>query len=132
VTVLSADAQGSMYLAEQVDPEEWHKMMECFFAVLSEGVHRFEGTTNQRTGDGIMALFGAPIVHEDHAQRACCAAHRLQQELRRYADGVPSSMASRPRCERDSTRARSWSEGSATTCGWITLRRTIRSGTEII
>jgi class 3 adenylate cyclase len=75
-----------MDLAEQVDPEEWHKIMDRFFAILSEGVHRFEGTINQYTGDGVMALFGAPIAHEDHAQRACYAALHLQQELRRYAD----------------------------------------------
>src|SRR5215470_2290819 len=71
VTVLFADVKGSMDLAERVDAEEWHRIMERFFAILSEGVHRFEGTINQYTGDGIMALFGAPIAHEDHAQRAC-------------------------------------------------------------
>jgi class 3 adenylate cyclase/predicted ATPase len=86
VTVLFADVKGSMDLAEQVDPEEWHGIMDRFFGILSEGVHRFEGTINQFTGDGIMALFGAPIAHEDHAQRACYAALRLQQELRRYAN----------------------------------------------
>jgi class 3 adenylate cyclase len=86
VTVLFADVKGSMDLAEQVDPEEWHKIMDRFFGTLSDGVHRFEGTINQYTGDGIMALFGAPIAHEDHAQRACYAALHLQQELRRYAD----------------------------------------------
>jgi hypothetical protein len=86
VTVLFADVKGSMDLAEQVDPEEWHKIMDRFFAILSDGVHRFEGTINQFTGDGIMALFGAPIAHEDHAQRACYAALHLQQELRSYAD----------------------------------------------
>jgi hypothetical protein len=61
VTVLFADVKGSMDLAEQVDPEDWHRIMDRFFAVLSEGVHLFEGTINQYTGDGIMALFGAPI-----------------------------------------------------------------------
>jgi class 3 adenylate cyclase len=86
VTVLFADVRGSMDLAEQVDPEEWHKIMDRFFAILSEGVHRFEGTVNQYTGDGIMALFGAPIAHEDHARRACYAALYLGEELRRYAE----------------------------------------------
>jgi class 3 adenylate cyclase/tetratricopeptide (TPR) repeat protein len=85
VTVLFADVKGSMELAEQVDPEEWHKILDRFFQILSDGVHRFEGTINQYTGDGIMALFGAPIAHEDHAQRACYAALRLGEELRRYA-----------------------------------------------
>ncbi|MFI5394350.1 MAG: AAA family ATPase [Candidatus Binatia bacterium] len=86
VTVLFADVKGSMELAEQVDLEEWHKILDRFFQVLADGVHRFEGTVNQYTGDGIMALFGAPIAHEDHAQRACYAALHLQDELRRYAD----------------------------------------------
>ena len=85
VTVLFADVKGSMELAEQLDPEEWHKIMDGFFQLLAEGVHRFEGTVNQFTGDGIMALFGAPIAHEDHAQRACWAALHLRGELRRYA-----------------------------------------------
>jgi class 3 adenylate cyclase/tetratricopeptide (TPR) repeat protein len=88
VTVLFADVKGSMDLAEQVDPEVWHGIMDRFFHLLAEGVHRFEGTVNQFTGDGIMALFGAPIAHEDHGQRACYAALHLQHELRRYADEV--------------------------------------------
>ena len=69
VTVLFADIKGSMDLAEEVDAESWHRIMDRYFAILSDGVHRFEGTINQYTGDGIMALFGAPIAHEDHAQR---------------------------------------------------------------
>jgi class 3 adenylate cyclase len=90
VTVLFADVKGSMDLAEQVDAEEWHRIMNRFFAILSEGVHRFEGTINQYTGDGIMALFGAPIAHEDHAQRACFSAVSLKEDLRRYAEGLRS------------------------------------------
>ena len=86
VTVLFADVKGSMELAEQVDPEEWHRILNRFFEILTDGVHRFEGTVNQYTGDGIMALFGVPIAHEDHAQRACYAALHLRDELRRYAD----------------------------------------------
>ena len=84
--MLFADVKGSMELAESVDPEEWHRILDRFFQILADGVHRFEGTINQYTGDGIMALFGAPIAHEDHAQRACYAALQLQQELRRYAN----------------------------------------------
>src|SRR6185295_3426545 len=86
VTVLFADVKGSMDLAEQLDPEKWHTILDGFFQILADGVHRFEGTVNQYTGDGIMALFGAPIAHEDHAQRACYAALHLQQQLTRYAD----------------------------------------------
>jgi len=88
VTVLFADVKGSMALAEGVDPEQWHTILDGFFGVLAEGVHRFEGTVNQYTGDGIMALFGAPIAHEDHAQRACYAALQLRDDLARYAREV--------------------------------------------
>jgi class 3 adenylate cyclase len=88
VTVLFADVKGSMELAESLDPEEWHRILDRFFQLLAEGVHRFEGTVNQYTGDGIMALFGAPIAHEDHAQRACYAALHLSDALGRYADEV--------------------------------------------
>ena len=86
VTVLFADVKGSMELAQQLDPEHWHGILERFFEFLAEGVHRFEGTVNQYTGDGIMALFGAPIAHEDHAQRACYAALHLRDRLCHYGD----------------------------------------------
>jgi class 3 adenylate cyclase/tetratricopeptide (TPR) repeat protein len=85
VTVLFADVIGSMELAEQSDPEEWQRIMDRFFSILCDGVHRFEGTVDKFTGDGIMALFGAPIAHEDHARRACYAALHLQRELAAYA-----------------------------------------------
>ncbi len=88
VTVLFADVKGSMELAEQLDPEQWHTILDRFFAILTDGVHRFEGTVNQYTGDGIMALFGAPIAHEDHAQRACYAALHLRDAVREYANEV--------------------------------------------
>ncbi len=86
VTILFADVRGSTELASELDPEEWHRIMDRFFQILAEGVHRFEGTVNEYRGDGIMALFGAPIAHEDHAQRACYAALHLRDALRRYAD----------------------------------------------
>ncbi len=86
VTVLFADVKDSMGLAEQVGPEVWHAILDRFFQILAEGVHRYEGTVNQYTGDGIMALFGAPIAHEDYAQRACYAALRLRDALRDFAD----------------------------------------------
>jgi len=88
VTVLFADVKGAMELAERVDPEEWHGILDRFFQILTEGVHRYEGSINQYTGDGIMALFGAPIAHEDHAQRACYAALWLSEELRRYSEAL--------------------------------------------
>ncbi len=84
-----------MEVSEGVDPEEWHRVLDGFFQILADGVHRFEGTVNQYTGVGIMALFGAPIAHEDHAQRACFAALHLRDELRRYADELAGS-TSRP------------------------------------
>jgi hypothetical protein len=86
VTVLFADVKGSLELAEQTGAEEWHAILDRFFAILTEGVHRFEGTVNQYTGDGIMALFGAPLAHEDHAQRACYAALHLRDALRGLAE----------------------------------------------
>jgi class 3 adenylate cyclase/tetratricopeptide (TPR) repeat protein len=88
VTVLFADVKGSVELSAQLGAEEWHGIMDRFFRILADGVHRFEGTVNQYTGDGIMALFGAPIAHEDHAQRACYAALHLKDELRRYQEDV--------------------------------------------
>src|SRR3954471_23083416 len=88
VPVLFADVVRSMELAERVDPEEWHRLLDRLFRILAGGVHRYEGTINQYTGDGIMALFGAPIAHEDHAQRACAAALDLAHELAALADDV--------------------------------------------
>jgi len=85
VTILFADVKGSMDLAGSLDPEEWRLIMDRFLKILSAGVHRFEGTVDKFTGDGIMALFGAPIAHEDHAVRACYAALHLREELDRYS-----------------------------------------------
>jgi len=85
MTVLFADVKGSMELAEQLDPEAFSKIIQRFFRILSDGVERFEGFVDKFTGDGIMALFGAPIAHEDHAQRACLAALHLREEIARYA-----------------------------------------------
>jgi class 3 adenylate cyclase/tetratricopeptide (TPR) repeat protein len=88
VTVLFADVVRSMELAERVDPEEWHRLLDRLFRILAGGIHRYEGTINQYTGDGVMALFGAPIAHEDHAERACAAALDLARELGILAEHV--------------------------------------------
>jgi predicted ATPase/class 3 adenylate cyclase len=88
VTVLFADVARSMELAERVDPEDWHRLLDRLFRILADSVHRYEGTVNQYTGDGIMALFGAPIAHEDHAQRACAAALEMARELTALAEEV--------------------------------------------
>jgi class 3 adenylate cyclase/tetratricopeptide (TPR) repeat protein len=85
VTVLFADVSGSMDLAEGQDPEEWRKIMQRFFAILAAAVERFEGTVDKFTGDGIMAVFGAPVAHEDHARRACYAALRMLDDVADYA-----------------------------------------------
>jgi len=85
VTVLFADVSGSMDLAEQEDPEEWREIMQRFFALLAETVTRFEGTVDKFTGDGIMAIFGAPIAHEDHPRRACYAALQMLDDVAEYA-----------------------------------------------
>jgi class 3 adenylate cyclase/tetratricopeptide (TPR) repeat protein len=88
VTVLFADVDGSMDMAEQHDPEEWRRIMQGFFSILSEEVRRFEGTVDKFTGDGIMAVFGAPVAHEDHARRACYAALRMLDDIAEYAAGL--------------------------------------------
>src|SRR6266481_3579002 len=84
VTVLFADIRGSTRLLEGLDPEEAQKLIDPVLRVMMDAVHRYEGTVNQVLGDGIMALFGAPLAHEDHALRACYSALAMQEEMRRY------------------------------------------------
>jgi class 3 adenylate cyclase/tetratricopeptide (TPR) repeat protein len=86
VTVLFADLKGSMELLADRDPEDARKILDPVLEHMMDAVHRYEGTVNQVMGDGIMALFGAPIGHEDHALRACFAALRMQESVNRYAD----------------------------------------------
>src|SRR5688572_8552289 len=88
VTVLFADLKGSMELLADRDPEEARKLLDPVLEHMMEAVHRYEGTVNQVMGDGIMALFGAPLAHEDHALRACYAALDMQQQVKRYAEGA--------------------------------------------
>ena len=85
VTVVFADIAGFTSLAERLDPEEVHTIVDACFERITAEVHRFEGTINQYTGDGVMALFGAPIAHEDSARRAVNAALGIQREMRGYA-----------------------------------------------
>ena len=77
-----------MELLAERDPEEARKLLDPVIEHMMEAVHRYEGTVNQVMGDGIMALFGAPLAHEDHAVRACYAALRMQESVKRYAEGV--------------------------------------------
>ena len=88
VTVLFADLRGSMELLADRDPEEARQLLDPVLERMIGAVHHYEGTVNQIMGDGIMALFGAPIAHEDHAVRACYAALAMQEALRAYADQV--------------------------------------------
>jgi Adenylate and Guanylate cyclase catalytic domain len=88
VTVLFADLKGSTELIRDLDPEQAQALLDPALHLMMDTVHRFEGTVNQVLGDGIMALFGAPLAHEDHAARACYAALAMQDALRRYAEEV--------------------------------------------
>src|SRR5262245_55141477 len=91
VTVLFADLKGSTELIRDLDPEAAQTLLDLALQHIMDAVHRFEGTVNQVLGDGIMALFGAPVAHEDHAVRACYAGLAMQAALRRYAEEVRRS-----------------------------------------
>ena len=86
VTALFADIKGSMELMEDLDPEEARAIVDPALKLMIDAVHRYDGYIVQSTGDGIFALFGAPVAHEDHPQRALYAALRMQEEMRRYSD----------------------------------------------
>src|SRR5262245_40101419 len=86
VTVLLADMKGSMELLADRDPEEARRILDPVLERMMDAVHRYEGTVNQVMGDGIMALFGAPLAHEDHAVRACYAALAMQESVGRYTE----------------------------------------------
>ena len=86
VTVLFADVSGFTSISEKLDPEEVHALVNRCLGILLDQIHRYEGTITQFTGDGVMALFGAPIAHEDAPQRGLHAALAIQQALKRYAE----------------------------------------------
>src|SRR5215211_3096914 len=88
VTVLFADLKGSMELLADRDPEEARAILDPVLERMMEAVHQYEGTVNQVMGDGIMALFGAPLAHEDHAVRACYAALGMQEAVKGYAEEI--------------------------------------------
>src|SRR5262245_45991198 len=88
VTVLFADLTGNTALIRDLDPEAAQQLLDTALQRMMDAVHRFEGTVNDVAGDGLMALFGAPIAHEDHALRACYAALAMQAALRRYAEEI--------------------------------------------
>jgi class 3 adenylate cyclase/tetratricopeptide (TPR) repeat protein len=91
VTVLFADLKGSMELLADRDVEEARSVLDPVLQLMMDAVHRYEGTVNQVMGDGIMALFGAPLAHEDHAVRACYAAIRMQETVKKYAEDARRS-----------------------------------------
>src|SRR6187200_2967987 len=86
ITALFADLKGSTALIEGLDPEEARAIIDPALQVMMDAVHRYEGYVAQALGDGVFALFGAPIAHEDHPQRALYAALRMQEAMRRHAD----------------------------------------------
>jgi class 3 adenylate cyclase/tetratricopeptide (TPR) repeat protein len=88
ITVLFADIKGSMEVIADRDPEDVQKLLHAVLERMIEAVHRYEGTVNTVMGDGLMALFGAPLAHEDHAVRACYAALRMQENIARYSDEI--------------------------------------------
>ncbi|MBI5582471.1 MAG: AAA family ATPase [Deltaproteobacteria bacterium] len=88
VTVMFADVAGFTSLSEKLDPEDVHRIMDGCCRILVDEIHRFEGTVGEFRGDGVMALFGAPIAHEDHARRACLAALAIQQALVPYGEEI--------------------------------------------
>jgi class 3 adenylate cyclase/tetratricopeptide (TPR) repeat protein len=88
VTVLFADVANYTSISEKLDPEEAHQVMDGCFKILMDEIHKYEGTINQFTGDGVMALFGAPVAHEDHAQRACHAGLAIQSAVTAYGDKI--------------------------------------------
>ena len=92
VTVLFADVANYTSMAENLDPEDVHKIMDGCFQILMDQVHKYEGTINQFTGDGVMSLFGAPLAHEDHAQRACYAALAIQEGLKEYGEKLKNKL----------------------------------------
>jgi len=88
VTVLFVDASGFTSISEQLDPEVVHQFMNRCFELMLDEIHRYEGTVNQFLGDGIMALFGAPVAHEDHGQRAVHAALGIRNALEDYQEAL--------------------------------------------
>ncbi|RPH41218.1 MAG: adenylate/guanylate cyclase domain-containing protein [Desulfobulbaceae bacterium] len=91
VTILFADVAGSTAIFEKMDPEVVHEIMDGCFRIILDNIHHYEGSVNQFRGDGVMALFGAPIAHEDHAQRACHAALAIQKALGPYRQKLQQS-----------------------------------------
>jgi hypothetical protein len=122
VTVLFADLKDSTELIRGLDPEAAQQLMDPALQHMMDAVHRYEGTVNQVLGDGIMALFGAPIAHEDHALRACYAALAMQTAMREYTEEVRRTRGLELRMRVGLNSGEVWCGPLATTCIWTTLR----------
>ena len=120
VTVMFADVAGFTSLSEKLDPEEVHQMMDGCCRILVDEIHRCEGTVGEFRGDGVMALFGAPIAHEDHAQRACHAALAIQRAMEEYGDRINRIHGMKFKMRIGLNSGTWWWGVSAMTCGWIT------------
>jgi class 3 adenylate cyclase len=112
VSVLFADVKGSTELIAQVDAEIARQLLDPILQHMMEAVRHYGGTVNQLTGDGVMALFGAPSAQEDHAVRACAAGLRIQDNLARHYAAQQGAAIPRPRARVESTRARWWFDRS--------------------
>ena len=121
VTVLFADLKGSTELIRDLDPEAARQLLDPALQRMMDAVHRYEGTVNQVLGDGIMALFGAPVAHEDHAVRACYAALAMQATMQPLCGGgPPHPRPGDPDRGWGSTRGKWWCGRLAMTCTWTT------------
>ena len=120
VTVMFADVAGFTAISEKLDPEEVHRIMDGCCRILVDEIHRFEGTVGEFRGDGVMALFGAPIAHEDHARRGCHAALAIQSALIPYGEEIRRSTGSISGCASGSTPVPWWWAPSGMICGWTT------------
>jgi class 3 adenylate cyclase len=127
VTALFADIKGSTELTEDLDPEDARGIIDPALKLMIDAVHRYDGYVVQSTGDGIFALFGAPIAHEDHPQRALYAAIRMQEDLKRYSAKVVakfgsesswSMRAAAPKCGPSNIIARSRTSLRCKTRSW--------------
>ena len=118
VTVLFADLKGSMELLADRDPEEARQLLDPVLERMMAAVHRYEGTVNQVMGDGIMALFGAPLAHEDHAVRACYAALAMQAAIRHYSEEVRRSHGIAVQIRIGLNAAKWWCGRLAMICTW--------------
>ena len=123
VTALFADIKGSMDLIEDLDPEEARAIIDPALKLMIDGVHRYDGYIVQSTGDGIFALFGAPVAHEDHAQRGLYAALRVRDEMVKYSADLRAAGHPPVQIRTGSTPARWWCDRFAPTMLTSSTRR---------